>query len=595
MKPVLLSLFLLCVLNLVAAEPLQVEAFVDKNRVGLQENFRFTLQFTGEEASQIRTPEISKITAFRNLGSSSSESSRISLINGKMERSFTKTFTYTLQPIKAGNFIIPPITITHKNLNLTTSPIRITVSEADKTVVPPSRQPAQPDEDQPVSARLEDNLFIMAEINKSTVYENEPIKVDYKLFSRYDILNLSFAGEPAFNGFWKEDIFTANAIRFNREIYQGVQYKTMLIRSVALFPTTTGKLEIPALEMLVDIRVQPTSFFDFNSTRRYTISSKVRNINVRELPLTGRPESFTGAVGSYTLVSNVSSANLKVGDSFTYTLEIAGVGNLNQFDPPRLAEITNLRFIDPEVVTEINENKISGKKTMKYLVIAQEKGEYTIPAIAFSFFDTSQKRYVTTRSKSYTITVEEGDKTYLPLSAAQSLIQKEGSDIGFIVTATSLKSYHLLFQSFYYWLLVILIFLTIPVTVIYSREREKLSADTVYFRERQAEKILRRYMKQATEQARKGNYGFYTSVTNGLSNFLADKLGLNRGSETEKILYEIRRRNLPEELIKKVEYLFAICNQVRFMPGGTDNIDISSDLAKVKSVFVELARTHLRG
>ncbi|MBN1949528.1 MAG: BatD family protein, partial [Candidatus Cloacimonetes bacterium] len=257
--------------------------------------------------------------------------------------------------------------------------------------------------------------------------------------------------------------------------------------------------------------------------------------------------------------------------------------------------ITNLRFIDPEIVTEINENKISGKKTMKYLVIAQEKGVYSIPAIAFSFFDTSQKRYVTIRSKSYTITVEEGDRSYIPASAAQSLILKEGSDIGFIITETSLKSHHLLLQSFYYWLLVFLLFMTIPITVIYSREREKLIADSVYLRERQAERILRRYMKQAAEQARKGDPGFYTSVANGLSNFLADKLGMNRGSETEEILNKIRHRNLPEELVEQIEYLFTACNRVRFMPGGIDNADIVSDLAKVKSVFADLGRRRIRG
>lgn len=581
MKRIIVLYFIL-LFSFLAAEDLSFDSYVDRTRVNLNEYVRFSLEFSGENASKVKTPRLGNLNNFRNMGSSSSSSSNITIVNGKMERSVTKTFTFNLKPLKTGKLLIPPINVRVNKQRFVTEPITITVSNNNQTEE--NKTPGMN-----TSNKLSDNLFLQAEVNKKTVYKDEPVIVDYILYTRYDISNLSFANEPVFNGFWKENIFLADRINFKRTTYNNVSFNSMLMRSIALYPSKTGELEIPSLEVLVDIRTQPASFFDFGSTKRYSIKSKEINLNVKELPAEGRPGDFAGAVGEFTVQSNVSEQQLKVGESFTYTLEITGSGNLNHFDPPALPEIENFRFIDPEITTEINQDQLSGRKLIKYLVIAQEKGDFTIPALSFSYFDTEAKRYITRKTKPYSINVSEGDQIYIPSSSAQSLVTLEGSDIGFIIMQTNLSSTPLYFNSIFYWLVIFLIFLSLPFSYIYYKNHEKLYSDKDYVRQKQANKILKKYLKEAQKKYHQKDPGFYSDVHTGLSNYLTDKIKLSRGSSTADILYTLKPL-VDEELSDQVEAIFSRCDEARFMPGGFSDENLETDYDLLKKTISELDR-----
>ncbi|MCK4653355.1 MAG: BatD family protein, partial [Candidatus Cloacimonetes bacterium] len=347
---------------------------------------------------------------------------------------------------------------------------------------------------------------------------------------------------------------------------------------------------IPSLGLQVNIRTQSYSFFDLGSTKRYTIRSKPIAINVKELPIENKPINFSGAVGSYRISSNTNQTDIKVGDSFTYTLKISGTGNLKQFDPPILPEIQNLRFIDPEVSTKINKDKISGTKTIKYLVIAQEKGEFTITSINFSYFDTSQKKYITKSTKSYLINVQEGDVTYIPSSTAQSIVEIEGSDIGFNITDTKMRTNIVYLDKFGYWLIWVIFLMLIPVSLIYSNEQRKLAGNIDYLRQKQANKILRKYMKQASEHAIKADIDFYSSAQVGLTSYLADKLKIPRGSSTEQLLSEIKKGKILDETMDKIKNIFEKCNQARFMPGGFSRENIESDYKLLRDIVNDILK-----
>jgi len=583
-----LSLIIILLLSfMLFSEEISLESYVDRTKIGLEDLVRFTLEFTGENAASIRTPKIRNLTSFRNVGSSSNSSSNIQIINGKMEKSVTKTFTYRLKPLKMGNLLIPPLSIEVNNQKFTTDPVGIQVTKGSQEKK--SNDSNRITEDENNSQILSDNLFLVAEINKTKFYKDEPVFVDYKLYTRYDISNLSFANEPNFNGFWKENIFIADRLDFKRTTHQNVSFNVMLMRSIALFPSKTGDLEIPSLEVLVDIRTKSNSFFDLGSKKRYEVNSKPVKINVKDLPAQNRPEDFSGAVGNYSLKSNISATEIKVGDSFTYTLEITGSGNLNNFDPPKLPDIENLRFIDPEITTDINSDQISGKKIIKYLVIAQEKGTFIIPALTFSYFDTQSKRYISRKTKPYTIKISEGDQVYIPSSSAQSLVTREGSDIGFIIRETDLSTSSPFFSTFLYWFIMFIALLTLPGFSIYYGKRERLYSDQDFLRQKQADKILKKYLKQASDKFKKGDAAFYSDVQTGLSNYLADKLRTNRGSSTWLILEKLHDL-VPEELSEQIEAIFAKCDEARFMPGGFSKDSINSDYVLLKKTISDLSR-----
>ncbi|MCK4311540.1 MAG: protein BatD [Candidatus Cloacimonetes bacterium] len=589
MKKYLFVIILIFATQLVFSDDISIETYVDKTKIGIQEYLKYTIEISGEKAGDVKPPELPDIDNFKSLGTSSSSSSSYSIINGRMTAEITKSYTYTLQPRKTGTFIIPPITIKYKKQVFTTDPIRIKVIKGSTEPAPPPSNRFK-ERDAQESTNLSDNLLLLARVDKRNVYKNEPIIVNYKLYSRYDIANLSFSSEPSFNGFWKEDIFLPENINFQREKYDGRMFNVMLMRSTALFPTSTGRLEIPSLELQVDIRTQSYSFFDFGSTKRYTIRSKPIAINIKELPIENRPINFSDAVGSYRISSTTSQTDIKVGDSFTYTLKISGSGNLKQFDPPILPEIQNLRFIDPEVSTKINKDKISGTKTIKYLVIAQEKGEFIIPSISFSYFDTSQKKYITKNTRSYNINVQEGDVTFIPSSTAQSIVEMEGSDIGFIITDTQMRTSIVYLDRFGYWLIWVILLMLIPASMVYSNEQRKLAYNIDYLRQKQANKILKKYMKQASEHVIKVDIDFYLAAQVGLSSYLADKLKIPRGSSTEQLLSEIGKGEIPDETMDKIKNIFEKCNQARFMPGGFSKENIDNDYKLLKEIVSDISK-----
>lgn len=568
---------------------IEIQSYVDKTQIGLQDYLKLTIEISGENADKVGKPNISNIKNFHNYGSSTSSSSSYSIINGRMQSEITKSYIYTLKPQKTGKFVIPSITIKYKKQKIATKPISITVVKGSTEPAPPTSRNFQKRDEQ-LSEKLSDNLFITAETSKRTVYKDEPITVEYKLFTRYDIANLSFEVEPIFNGFWKENIFIANNVNFHRVNRKGIIFNVMNLRKVALYPTQIGKLQIPSIEMNVDIRIQPRSFFDFGSTKSYSIKSNSITINVKELPKENQPLNFSGAVGNFQVSSKISAREMKVGDSFTFTLEITGSGNLQHFDLPQLPEIKHLRFIEPEITTQISSNKITGSKTIKYLVIAQEKGNFSIPSIYFSFFNPEKKQYLTKRTKSYDINVLEGTSLFIPSSTAQSMVEIEGSDIAFIISDTKLKTNIIYLNSFALWLIIFFILFTIPASMIYAKEQEKLSGNIDYLRQKMANKILKKYLKKSSVSAKNNDIVFYSSTQIGLSSFLSDKLKIPRGSSSENIISAMKAKKISEELIMRIENLFEKCNQARFMPGGFSAENIQNDFRELQEIVSEISK-----
>ena len=591
MKRLLVILIITFSLNLFSQ--IEVQSYVDKTKVGINERLQLTLEISGADASKVGQPRLPEIKYFQELGSSSSSSSSIQIINGKMESQVTKSYTYTLQPTGSGRYLIPPISIKYKGKSYTTEAISINVIKGS-TEPPPAQSNNFRNNKQNTSSELKDNLFIITDLSKSTVYKNEPIIATSKIYTRYDISNLEFASEPAYNGFWKEQVFKPERINFTRENYKGVLYNVMNLGTTALFPSQSGKLIIPAPEMNVSIRTQSRSFFDFGSSKDYTIKGKPRSVTVKELPVTNQPANFSGAVGSFKISSSVNITELKAGDSFTYTLNISGSGNLKHFDAPTLREIKKLRFIDPEISSNLNKDKVSGSKTVKYLVIAQEKGNFTIPAVEFSYFDTKQKKYITKKTKSYSINVSEGSTIYVPGTTAQAMVESEGADIGFIIKSDEKKSIVYIHDNIFYKLIWILMFISIPVSMIISKEQSKLAGNADYLRAKQAEKILKKYMKQATESAKQQKSEFYTFAQTGLSNYLSDKLKIPRGSTTEDILNQLCSFDISEEFENDISAFLNKCIQVRFMPGGFSAETITQDFGKLKEIIAKFSKTKAR-
>ena len=272
LKLVTIILGILAVTSLIFAKEITVTSYVDKTTVGTDDILKLTVEISGENVPKVGDIQLPSLDGFRITGSSTSSSSSFSIVGTKMTSTVTRSNIYTLNPEKPGKYLIPPIAIEFEKKTYTTDPIEITVVEGSNQPPPPVNRQFRQNE--PDSESLSDNIFINAEVPKKTVYRGEPLIVNYKIYSRYNLANLSFVSEPNFVGFWKDDIFFADRMNLQRENYQGRLFNSMLLRTIALYPNQTGTLEIPPFLIAADIIVRARSFWDFDSSRKVNLQSK---------------------------------------------------------------------------------------------------------------------------------------------------------------------------------------------------------------------------------------------------------------------------------------------------------------------------------
>ena len=185
MKKVILIISILFT-NLTISQ-VKFEANVSKETLGINENLRVDFKMN-KDGDNFTPPNFS---GFEVVGGPNQSVSN-SWINGV--RSFSKTYTYFLTPIKRGRFTIGQASIEIEGDIYKTSTVDILVTEA----VSSSLSPNNPD------TIVSDDLELIAEVSKRSPYLNEPISVVYKLlFSpKINVTNLSEVDAPDFKNFW---------------------------------------------------------------------------------------------------------------------------------------------------------------------------------------------------------------------------------------------------------------------------------------------------------------------------------------------------------------------------------------------------------
>src|SRR5690606_21009482 len=93
---------------------------------------------------------------------------------------------------------------------------------------------------------IDNNVFIVAEVDKTNPYVGEQVNVTYKL---YTVLKMSMRpiSGPQLKGFWAFDEELPDNMEPHQENYNGRRYNVFILRRTALFPQQTGNLQIDPL------------------------------------------------------------------------------------------------------------------------------------------------------------------------------------------------------------------------------------------------------------------------------------------------------------------------------------------------------------
>ena len=555
------------------------------------ENFRLSYTVNAE-AKDLRIPELPDFDVL--IGPSTSTSYSTQVINGSMTSETTLTFTYVLQAKKEGTFNIPPATIKVKSSNYTSNALVVKVLPSDQAAQAQS-QNSQSAGSSAAAAVNNDDLFIATNVAKKTIYEQEGVLVTFKLYAGRNA-NVTSANQlklPEFEGFLVQDIELPQNKQFVYENYNGKNYAVLPIKEAIIFPQRSGKITIPAGQLEVTLRTQsearrPRSVFDFFEDHGYVnvnkmLTSTPVTIDVKPLP-PGKPAAFSGAVGAFNMTSSISTENLKTDEAVTIKVEISGNGNVKLVKNPEVVFPNDFEVYDPKVETSLRTTAAGsiGTKTIEYMAIPRYAGDFEIPAIQFSYFDTKSATYKTITSGPYKLHVEQGAASSAgPMISNYSnkeSVKYLNQDIRYLKVnqVKFMQNHEIFFGSFLYYLCYIIPAILFIVFFIIYRKQVKENSALALVRTKKANKMAVRRLKVAGTLLKENKKeAFYDEVLRALWGYLSDKLNMPQSNLTkDNVEAELMKYGVDNALITEFMDILHTCEFARYAPAqGSDAMD----------------------
>ncbi len=546
----------------ISAQDFEFKANVSKNKLGVNQRLKIEFSMNKNGADNFKAPNFQNFKVIAGPSSSVSQS----WVNGKT--SYSQTYTFIIEPKAVGTFTIPAATIEYDGKTVTTNTVSVRVTK--KVDIP--KNPNDP------YYIAQENIFLVASLSKSNPYVGESVYVEYRLYFSKDVGfgNTQFGEIPKYEGFWNQEIpITKQEAKKGK--LKGEDFRYYTLKKAVLIPQKSGKLTINPIKMDMIVNV-PTGRYDFfgnaqtrNISTSYTSGRKV--VNVKALPLEGKPENFTGAVGNFDLVVNTNKEVLKANESTQINVKISGKGNLKLFEIPEISVPAELEVYTPERKQKVTTTLtgLKGSITDSYSIVPEYKGKYKIPAVTFSYFNLKDKQYHSITSDDLIIDVTEGKA--LPSTATDSTVSKQivqntGGDFRFIQTETIFETPEIadFYQSKLFYGLLIAPLLTIPFGIFIGRKRKKKLADVQGNKTRIADRLAKKYLSEAKKQL-KNKEAFYIALEKALHNFLKAKLHIETTDiSQDKISDLLVKYEVKEATIGSFIEVLNDCDFARYAP-----------------------------
>jgi hypothetical protein len=557
----------------------QFEAKVSRNSLGLNERLRvdFIMNVDGDNFVQ------PNFEGFRVIAGPSQQISQ-SWINGRS--SFEKIYSYFLLPLQKGNLVIKQAVIEFNGQLYKTAPIRVTVTN-------PVQQQADPNDPNAPQISADNNIYLVADISKTNPYINEPITVVYKLYFSYNIgiTNWRELDKPKYNDFWSQNIDIKQLVA-EEGMFKGQRYRFVTLRKTVLYPQKSGRLKIEPLALDIDVQL-PTNRRDMFGRVLITegnkrVSAGTKTITVKPLPEAGKPLGFTGAVGNFDFKVRPTKTNLKNGESLDLVVSVSGKGNLKLFDLPKPVAPNALEMYDAVHKEQVNTglSGMTGKIMDSYTIVPQYKGKYPIKPMQFSYFDLGSGTYKTITSEEILINVLDGP------TASQAVDSTNGDNKNKIEKLEQFKFIKLktvllplkqqdFFGSLWYYLLLLLPFIALPILVLLRKRKEALVGDVTGNRIRMNNRLAKKYLSEAKKQIN-NKEPFYVALEKAMHNFLKAKIHIETSEMSKDNIQEVLlSRNANPETVTDFIALTENCELARYAPASSTSIQNDFDKAVV--------------
>ncbi|WKK65835.1 BatD family protein [Lutimonas zeaxanthinifaciens] len=555
---------------------------VSKTELGLNERLRIEFSIDRQGGDDFTPPDFKNFKVLAG----PSQSSSFSSINGRT--SYKLTYTYVIQPISKGTFIIPSATITYEGEEIKSNTVRVTVSDAIEI-------PEDPNDPRYVAQQ---NIHLVAEVSNLRPYVGESISVVYKLYvdtEKVNVQNTREASSPSFNGFWNQNIEVKKWVAKNGT-YGGKPHRFVIVRKMVLIPHKSGELEIDPLEMEITAGV-PIGRRDFFGNMlmndvNFTLTSGKKTIRVKELPEEGKPFNFTGAVGDYKFSVTPNKTVLKANESALIKVELKGKGNLKLVKLPGIETSSGLEVYEPEYKENIKTtlSGLTGSVYDQYAIVPQSRGKFQIPSVGFSYFNPKEQKYYSIESEPILLNALQGAEPVdeAVVSNKKSVISNEG-DIRYIALKSDfvsvMKEDDFFGSNLFYWLMILPL-LSIPLGIFIGKKKQERDSDIIGNKRRKADRLARRYLSQAKKELGRKE-AFYIALEKALHNYLKAKLHVETSEiSREKIAEILKKKEVDQDTISEFSKVLENCDYARYTP-STD-VMMKKEYENAKTVISKI-------
>lgn len=397
---------------------------LEPTQIEMGDSASLTIAASGNDASTISPPMVAGLEFV-----AVAQSQRIESINGVSSAS--TTVTYQVIPQEAGVFTIPGASPGSAPVVLTVDPGSGRGTSASGGSAPLAASSARPSTLPHGSTRVtaQGPAFVRLRLSKHELYVGETIPVDIQVVMR-DGFVASLNGLPTLNG----DAFTLNKLssqpQRTEEIIDGQPY-TVLTWHSALAAVKPGEMAL-TIETPLTVRMRTAArpragslgeaslddlfndpmfqnFFGATVEKDITVASAPTAFTVFALPTHDRPADFSGAVGNFSISSDVSDEKVAAGDPVTLRLRISGTGNFDRVTTPMLHDVEHWKSYAPTAKFKAEDDiGHRGEKTFEQPLIATRPGTQSLPALTFSWFDPNSRHYVIARTSPLDVAITAG-------------------------------------------------------------------------------------------------------------------------------------------------------------------------------------------
>jgi hypothetical protein len=529
----------------------------------------------------------------------------MSIINGKMTRSVTHT--YTIVPLKVGTLKIGPFRFEYKGDTYVSNAVELAVT--DSASASRAASPSGPSRADATESGMDEHIFLTLEPAVTRAYVNEKIPLVIKLYiNRFALRDIQYP-EIAHDGL---SISQFEQPRQYQQIVNGIRYEVVEFKT-DMYATRSGDFTLGPATLECSLLSQRRgsarssspfddffgddffgSFFGRYEKRPLTVSSPALAFTVLDVPDEGKPDDFTGTIGRYELQVDIGPRKLTVGDPVTLRMTLTGRGNFDTVRAPHLESEKGFKVYEPQVKTA------NGSKVFEQILMPIDASLTQVPAVTFSYFDTESGSYRRLREGPFAITVapaREGSLQIVEMPGDESsrpvLREVLGRDIVYVkVDPGRIRPR----ETFLYrtgWFIAAQGGLVLGFVgfVLYAERKERLATDTRYRRRLHAPRAAKKGIQKARQLLDKNAVDFYDAVFKTLQEYLGNLFHLPSGGITADVIdSQLRQRAISEEILESLKKLFAECDMVRYAPGEFDAQTMKNTFGEFTKVIDYLER-----